>query len=77
MAGPVVRAPRYKRWVGTGAVVGLLLGVALTAAFRSERSSFGAAALYLGLAGVLVGAVAGGLVALVVDRPDVERRDRR
>jgi hypothetical protein len=69
MAGLGVRAPRYKRWVGTGAAVGLLIGVCSPQPCGARARASAPPALYLGFAGVLVGAVAGGLVALVVDRP--------
>ena len=70
MSAPTPRAPRYRRWVSTGAVLGIVVAlVATVLAGRDDNQSFPSVALYTGLLGALVGAVVGGAVALLVDRP--------
>ncbi len=69
MATTATRAPRYKRWIGTGAFLGLVLGLVVTALFKNDEAAFGTPAFYLGLTGAIVGAVIGGIVALAADRP--------
>jgi hypothetical protein len=65
------RAPRYRAFVVSGLVVGLLVSLALSVLFPggvgefSGRAVFGYLAAGLGL----VGGVLGGLAAVVVERP--------
>jgi hypothetical protein len=73
-----VRAPRYRRWVSTGALLGIAVGLLLAAFAGDDREyGFGTVALYLGLLGTLVGGVAGGAVALLVDRPAARAARKR
>lgn len=71
----VRRAPRYEAFIGTGAVLGLL--VALVSGFSGTPDpQTGRARLlgYLGTALLLLGGLLGGLVAIVLER---FRRDSR
>ncbi len=78
MTSSTARAPRYRRWVTTGALLGIAVSV-LVAAFAGDdrQYGFGSVALYLGLLGVIVGGVVGGAVALLVDRPAAREKGRR
>lgn len=69
------RAPRYRAFIGTGAVVGAVLAVVLTGLFPgSGRFSTGAVMGYLGVSLALLGALFGGLVAVLADRQHPRRR---
>ncbi len=64
------RAPRYRVFIGVGAVLGAVLGVVL-AVTRGGDALFSAATVtgYLAAIGLLVGALLGGVVAVLADRP--------
>lgn len=64
------RAPRYRAFVLTGAVAGVLVALVLTRVFP-ETGQFSARAVlgYLGVGLGLIGAVLGGLLAVFVERP--------
>ena len=69
MANQVVRTPRYARWLVTGGVLGVLAAFVLAAtAGGDERYGFRDVALYLAMLGGLIGALAGGGVAVLLDR---------
>jgi hypothetical protein len=64
------RAPRYRAFIGTGAVAGAVLAVVLTALFPDDgRFSTGSVMAYLAISLALVGGLVGGAVAVVVERP--------
>jgi hypothetical protein len=68
---PVVlrRAPRYRSFVLTGAAVGAILGIVLTALFP-DRGEFSTAAVtgYVSVSLALVGALIGGGLAVLAER---------
>ncbi|PPF89198.1 hypothetical protein C5B96_01695 [Subtercola sp. Z020] len=68
------RSPRYFRFMTVGAIAGLLVALILTFAFP-EPPGFNLAQIFgfLGILFVVVGIVAGAVVALVVDRASRRR----
>lgn len=64
------RAPRYRAFVLTGLVVGVAIALLLTRIFR-ETGEFSTRAVlgYLAVGLGLLGAVLGGLVAVLIERP--------
>ena len=65
------RAPRYRRFVLAGALVGLLVAVlvvALGPAGPSDGLGRGPVLVFLSLLAILVGTLLGALVAVLVDR---------
>jgi len=68
------RAPRYRAFIGTGAIIGVVLAVVLTALFPDDgRFSTASVMGYLAVSLALVGGLLGGAVAVLVERP---RRSR-
>jgi hypothetical protein len=73
--GDVSQPPKIRRaanipaFLLTGGVIGLVLGV-LAAVFGHEDASYatGVAVGYLGLGGAALGVLAGGIVAVLLDR---------
>ena len=66
--GVVRRAPRYRAFIATGVVVGLLITLVLGLATLGPDEPGGlTAVLLVGLGLVTVGAVLGGLVAVIVE----------
>jgi len=64
------RAPRYRAFIGTGAVVGAVFAVVLVGVFPDDgHFSTGAVLGYLGVALALLGALLGGAVAVLLERP--------
>ena len=63
------RAPRYRAFIGTGAAIGVILGVVLTGAFPDD-GHFSTAAVtgYLAVSLALVGALAGAGAAVLLER---------
>jgi len=73
-AGPVPatlrRAPRYRAFIGTGAVSGVVVALALVVLVPDGgRFSTASVVGYLGAALALVGGLLGGLVAVLAERP--------
>jgi hypothetical protein len=66
------RAPRYRVFVGTGALLGALAGIVASLLLGDPASLFssGTTTGYLAAIGLLLGALAGGAVAVLVDRPN-------
>lgn len=72
----VRRAPRYGAFIGVGAIVGIVVTVAVTTAFPADPDvGMWATVAYMSLYGVTAGVVLGGLAALIADR--VSRRRAR
>lgn len=66
--GVVRRAPRYRAFIGSGVVVGLLVTLALgLATVRPDEPGGLTAVLLVGLGLVTVGGVLGGLVAVLLE----------
>ena len=64
------RAPRYRRFIGTGVVLGLVAAFVLArAADVDARYTWVDVFRYLAVAGALVGGLAAGAVAVWLDRP--------
>jgi hypothetical protein len=65
------RAPRYRAFVGTGALLGALVGVLARLLLGDPGSVFssGTTTGYLAAIGLLLGALLGGAVAVLADRP--------
>ena len=65
------RAPRYRVFVGTGALLGALAGIVASLLLGDPASLFspGTVTGYLAAIGLLLGGLAGGAVAVLVDRP--------
>jgi hypothetical protein len=65
------RAPRYRAFVATGAVLGVVAGVLVTLVLAGGDSIFstGTVVGYLGAIGLLLGALAGAGAAVLADRP--------
>ena len=65
------RAPRYRVFVVTGAVLGAVVGAVLALALADGGTIFsrGTVAGYLAAIGLLVGGLLGAAVALLADRP--------
>ena len=63
------RSPAFLRWIGTGAVLGFLAGL-VTAVVSDDAASYGLGSqvAYLGVMFAFLGALLGGLVAVLVDR---------
>ncbi|TQL03045.1 histidine kinase [Cellulomonas sp. SLBN-39] len=77
----VRRAPRYRAFVVTGALLGLLVAVVLVAVLGDDRAlegvgggmlplldGVGGVRAVVGTGGAILGALAGGVVALLADR---------
>lgn len=77
----VRRAPRYRSFVVTGALLGLLVAVVLVAVLGDDRAlegvgggmlplldGVGGVRAVVGTGGAILGALAGGVVALLADR---------
>ena len=65
------RAPRYRAFIGTGAVLGGLAGIAASLLLGDPGSLFspGTVTGYLAAIGLLLGGLLGGAVAVLVDKP--------
>jgi hypothetical protein len=65
------RAPRYRVFVGTGALLGAVAGIVARLLLGDPASLFSAAATtgYLAAIGLLLGGLLGGAVAVLVERP--------
>ena len=65
------RAPRYRVFVGTGAVLGAIAGIVARLLLGDPASLFSAGTTtgYLAAIGLLLGGLLGGAVAVLVDRP--------
>ena len=65
------RAPRYRVFVGTGALLGALAGIVASLLLGDPASLFSSGTVtgYLAAIGLLLGGLAGGAVAVLVDRP--------
>ena len=65
------RAPRYRAFVGTGAVLGAIAGIVARLLLGDPASLFsaGTTAGYLAAIGLLLGGLLGGAVAVLVERP--------
>ena len=65
------RAPRYRAFVVAGAVVGVVVGVLAALLLGDPGSLFsrGATTGYLAAIGLLLGALLGGVAAVLADRP--------
>lgn len=63
------RSPAFLRWIGSGAVVGFLVGLVM-AVVSADAANYGLGSqvAYLGVMFAFVGALLGGLVAVLVDR---------
>ncbi|MBX9243908.1 histidine kinase [Actinotalea ferrariae] len=68
--GRVRRAPRYRRFVQVGALLGAVVGVVAVLVLPSvpTEAGLGTVAFFVGLTGAVLGAVLGAVVAAVVDR---------
>lgn len=68
--GRVRRAPRYRRFVQVGALLGAVVGVGAVLVLPSvpTEAGLGVVAFFVGLTGAVLGAVLGAAVAAVVDR---------
>ena len=67
--GPARRSPRFTSFLVTGGVVGLLLGFFLSLVGHPDTRYGSTAALgFLGLVGALLGVLAGGVIAVLLDR---------
>jgi uncharacterized membrane protein YeaQ/YmgE (transglycosylase-associated protein family) len=67
----VRHAPRYRAFALAGALLGAVLGVVGTfvvAAVTGRDANLGYAALFTGLGAALLGAIAGAVVAVLLDR---------
>ncbi|WP_246169506.1 hypothetical protein [Actinotalea subterranea] len=65
----VRRAPRYRAFVLAGALVGLLVAVVAVLVLPGDNGlGRGPVVVFVGLVGVLVGALGGAVVAVVQDR---------
>jgi hypothetical protein len=65
----VRRAPRYRAFIGTGVVLGAVLGVVATMVFPDDgHFSTGAVAGYLSVTLGLLGGLLGGVAAVVAER---------
>ena len=67
------RSPRYLRFLGTGALIGVLVAVVLTVGRSGQVEQPGALLLYLAIVLGVVGGILGGLAAVVLEA----RRARR
>ena len=65
------RAPRYRAFVVTGAVLGALAGIVASLLLGDPDSLFSArtTTAYLAAIGLLLGGLLGGAVAVLVERP--------
>ena len=65
------RAPRYRAFVLTGAVLGALAGIVASLLLGDPASLFssGTTSGYLAAIGLLLGGLLGGAVAVLVERP--------
>jgi hypothetical protein len=65
------RAPRYRAFVLTGALLGALAGIVASLLLGDPDSLFstGTTTGYLAAIGLLLGGLLGGTVAVLVDRP--------
>ena len=65
----VRRAPRYEVFLGTGALIGLVLALVLGSTGPVDPQTGRAKLIgYLAMALILLGGLAGGLVAVVIER---------
>ncbi|NCT90293.1 hypothetical protein GXB85_04915 [Cellulomonas sp. APG4] len=67
----VRRVPRYRAWVVTGGLVGLVVGLLLVLLWPSEGDAglgMAPVAVFVALVGVVVAALLGALVAVLVER---------
>ena len=67
MSSPA-RTPRYSRFITVGAVIGAVVGVAAALVQGGDRVGQGMA--YVGCFLALLGGLVGGLVAILLDRPE-------
>jgi hypothetical protein len=67
----VRRAPRYRAFVLTGALIGAIAGIVASLLLGDPTSLFssGTTTGYLAAIGLLLGALLGGAVAVLVERP--------
>lgn len=74
--GTVRRAPRYRRFVQVGVLLGVLVAIVLVLVLPAQEGSVGRATVvvFVAGAGALVGALLGAVVALLVDRRSQRRR---
>jgi len=64
------RSPRFTRFLITGGVVGLLIGVLLSLVGHPDaRYDVSVAMGFLGLVCALLGVLVGGVIAVLLDRP--------
>ena len=65
------RAPRYRVFVGTGALLGAIAGIVARLLLGDPASLFSAGTTtgYLAAIGLLLGGLLGGAVAVLVERP--------
>ena len=65
------RAPRYRAFVGTGALLGAIAGIVARLLLGDPGSLFSAGTTtgYLAAIGLLLGGLLGGAVAVLVERP--------
>ncbi|HVN12721.1 MAG TPA: hypothetical protein VMT69_11555 [Kineosporiaceae bacterium] len=65
------RAPRYRSFVLSGAVVGVLAGVIISMVLRDPDTRFSPSTVtgYLAAIGLLLGGLLGAAVAVLVERP--------
>lgn len=74
---PIRRAPSFAAFIGSGAVLGFIVG-ALVSAFGPPTPDYsgGTTLLFLGVGCAVVGALVGGVVAVVLDHRSVKRVER-
>jgi len=63
------RTPDFKRWLGTGALLGFFVGFLVSMLTdRAQSYSAGSEVGYLGVMFAFLGALVAGLVAVLIDR---------
>ncbi|HET7305780.1 MAG TPA: hypothetical protein VFJ12_14660 [Segeticoccus sp.] len=74
---PVRRAPSFAAFIGTGAVLGFLAGALVSALGpATPQYSGGSTLMFLGVGGAVLGALAAGVVAVVLDHRSVQQVER-
>jgi presenilin-like A22 family membrane protease len=65
------RAPKYRAFVVTGAILGFLVGAVTAAVLGDPESRFAPSTVtgYVGAIGLLVGGLLGAILAVLVERP--------